>query len=485
MKQYILEDYEPRHVMRYFEEVSRIPRGSGNEDEIAEYILEFADKFGLESYKDEIGNVLVIKPATPGYEHVPPVLFQAHLDMVCVKTPESTHDFLNDPIEFKIVDGDVLYANGTTLGADNAVGISYMMALAASKNVVHPPLELLFTVQEETGLIGMRAFDASKLKSQRMINMDCGDAETLCIGSAGSASCSITKSCNIIPFANEAIYIKIAGLTGGHSGIQIDKGRASAIKLMARLLHRLNKCTKVNIVTMTSDKGESIPKSAECVLSVLPECIDQATDEFKAAIAEIQREYKITDPDMYIDIGRTNGHFETMLDLKSSEEIINLLFLLPQSVTKRYPLNKDVLICSCNTTGVNVVDEFSALFSICSIDDSVKWELFRQVELLCRLCDASISIESYFSGWVPKEYSKFQMLCHKTYKDLFSKDLKTEVIHGGVEPSIILDTIPDMDIIGIAPTATGAHTVEEHLYLSTMKPVWDFFVALLAAMCAE
>lgn len=480
---YCLDLYQPKKVMRYFEDVSRIPRESGNEAEICNFVVNFANERGLEVYRDEIGNVLIKKPGSKGCEDLPPLLIQGHLDMVCKKTKDSNHDFLKDPIKFRI-EGDYLYGDGTTLGADNAVAIANMLALADSTDLVHPPLELLFTVQEEIGLWGIKAFDMSRLKSRRMINMDCGDADTMCIGSAGRIKVNITRECKRVAGSGLAFTLKVSGLTGGHSGVQIDKGRASAINLLARVLYRIMERMKLNLVTIQSEFGSVIPKFAECLFCVSKDNADAAADIVNKVYKEAAREYKATDPDLTFELTKADSA-ESMVDDASTTDIIRLLYLLPYGVMRVEPTNGQ-LICSCNTEGIAIEGSTITIpFSSRSTEENISSEYIRKVRLLAEMCGAECKISETIPAWPVREDSALQAMCKRVFCQLFGEQLKTEVMHAGVETSFILQQIPDMDIIGIAPTATGAHTVEEKLYLPSMKTVWYFLVKLLAEMCVK
>ena len=479
---YFLDMYEPKKVMRYFEDVSRIPRESGNEAEICDFVVDFANERNLEVSRDEIGNVLIKKLGSKGYEHIPPLLIQGHLDMVCKKTKDSNHDFSKDPIKFRI-EGDYLHGDGTTLGADNAVGIANMLALADSTDLIHPPLELLFTVQEETGLWGIKAFDMNQLKSRRMINMDCGYADTMCIGSAGRAKVNITRECKRVVSSGRAFTLMISGLTGGHSGIQMDKGRASAINLLARTLYRIIEHMELNIITIQSEFGSVIPKLAECKFCVSEGYVDAVVDIVNEVYKEAVKEYKGTDPGLTFDLHEIDRS-ESMLDVASTADTIRLLYLLPYGVMK-CSATDGKLICSCNTEGIAIEGSTITIpFSSRSTEEDISSDYIRKARLLAEMCGAECEMSESIPAWPVREDSALQALCHRVFREMFGEQLKTEVMHAGVETSFILQQIQDMDIIGIAPTSTGAHTVEEKLYLPSMKTVWDFLVKLLTEMCA-
>ena len=276
MMKYLTEAYEPQRVLRHFEDICRIPHGSGNEHILAEHIIALAKKHKLEVIQDLTGNILIRKPATCGNEHIPSLLFQGHMDMVCIKNEDCDLDMVNEPIKL-ILDDNILRANGTSLGADNAVGLCNMLAVMAADDLTHPPLELLFTVQEEIGLVGIRKFDMNQIKSRRMLTMDCGDPDSMVIGSAGTLKANISKQCCIEPLCGITYKVTIKGLIGGHSGIETGKNRASAVELIGQALDCLTEDMPINLISIgVEGTGNSIPKAAECIVAISPENIEKA-----------------------------------------------------------------------------------------------------------------------------------------------------------------------------------------------------------------
>ncbi len=310
--EYVIKNREPADVLRYFEEISAIPRGSGNEKAIGEYLLDFAAKLGLEARMDDLYNVVIKKPASPGCEHLDPVILQGHTDMVCEKNKNVEHDFTKDGIKL-VVDGDILRADGTTLGADNGQAVACMMAFLARKDMKHPPLECVFTSQEEVGLIGAIGFDPYDLKGTRMINMDCGPEGVCVAGSAGGTTIDIYKTVKRVPFAGEAVSLKVRGLKGGHSGGDIDKERGNANKIAARVLYAIAKEMKVNLVSM--DGGmmmNAIPRECDAVAAV--------ADAAKAAEIAAEVEKKV-----YLVLNKPKGYVTSLEDPHADKTVMDLV----------------------------------------------------------------------------------------------------------------------------------------------------------------
>ena len=343
--EYVIKNREPADVLRYFEEISAIPRGSGNEKAIGEYLLDFAAKLGLEARMDDLYNVVIKKPASPGCEHLDPVILQGHTDMVCEKNKNVEHDFTKDGIKL-VVDGDILRADGTTLGADNGQAVACMMAFLARKDMKHPPLECVFTSQEEVGLIGAIGFDPYDLKGTRMINMDCGPEGVCVAGSAGGTTIDIYKTVKRVPFAGEAVSLKVRGLKGGHSGSDIDKERGNANKIAARVLYAIAKEMKVNLVSM--DGGmmmNAIPRECDAVAAV--------ADAAKAAeiAAEVEKKVKseleFSDPGLTITLEPAAAPAEMICD-EDSDAFLKMLYLMPAGLVAKSMALEGLTVASQN-----------------------------------------------------------------------------------------------------------------------------------------
>ena len=367
--EYVIKNREPADVLRYFEEISAIPRGSGNEKAIGEYLLDFAAKLGLEARMDDLYNVVIKKPASPGCEHLDPVILQGHTDMVCEKNKNVEHDFTKDGIKL-VVDGDILRADGTTLGADNGQAVACMMAFLARKDMKHPPLECVFTSQEEVGLIGAIGFDPYDLKGTRMINMDCGPEGVCVAGSAGGTTIDIYKTVKRVPFAGEAVSLKVRGLKGGHSGGDIDKERGNANKIAARVLYAIAKEMKVNLVSM--DGGmmmNAIPRECDAVAAV--------ADAAKAAeiAAEVEKKVKseleFSDPGLTITLEPAAAPAEMICD-EDSDAFLKMLYLMPAGLVAKSMALEGLTVASQNLAAVKTQED-GRLYILYALRTSVTW----------------------------------------------------------------------------------------------------------------
>ena len=479
----ILDGYEPRHVMRYFEEITQIPHASGNEAALCAYIRAHAERFGYDCVEDEAGNLLVYVPATAGYGHVPPMLLQAHMDMVPAKREGSSHNFDTDPLKLHI-EGHCLYADGTTLGADNAVGLVNMLALMEDSSVTHPPLELLFTVGEEVGMVGIRQVDFSKISARRMLNMDCGDPDVMCVSCAGSAQCVARLPLRRVPVRGTARVLSVEGLEGGHSGVVIDTGRASAIKLLGRALYRLREALELHIADAHCDRVFGITTHARAVLVFHEADLPRAEEVLAELLGELREEFGRTDPNLSLTLSPCAQAPAEMLDAPSGQRLAELLYLLPYGVTKRDCEERDVILCSINAVRLETGGEAECELMLRAPVDSIKWELVRELKLLARLCGGALEVLDSYSGWPYRADSPLQALCHSVYERLNHQILKTEKVNMCAEAGIVCGALPDMDIVGIAPWGRGAHTPEERLDLDTMLPFWTFLTALLEEMCS-
>lgn len=483
----ILTGLEPATLLNHFENIAKIPHGSGNEGKLKEYIIHLAKAHGLTYWQDKKGNLMVYVTSSGGCEDVPSVLFQAHLDMVCVCAEGVTHDFEKEPLEIyieNIENKKYLRARGTTLGADNAVGIVAMLALMEDRSIIHPPLELLFTVEEESGLVGIREVEFKRIYSRRMINMDCGDPGEICVSTAGAAYCRI-----MLPVAFECaenkvmMHIRIDGLTGGHSGLRIGLGRASAPQLLGRLIFRMvSDIEGSRIVSLECPNTSGIVKQCSCVIAYDENDADKVIEIIDRLTTEYIAEYRKTDPNMRLSYEKTTD--STIMDEITSRRVAKFLFMLPAGVIKRDPDEADVVVCSTNTTHVYLKDGMltTALMIRSSVDE-MKWELIRKMQLISELFGGTFVIDDCYGGWPYKQDSELQLIFREAQKRLYGNDLRIVKAHSCAETGIVAAVIPDMDIVGIAPDSKGAHTVDEYMNIDSMEPFWVLIKEALRAMC--
>ena len=484
--EYLLQNFEPRNVLRHFEDICSIPHGTGHEGALRDHIAALAGKNGLDTEQDEAGNLLVRVPASEGCESAPPFLIQGHMDMVLAKEPRVERDLETEPVKL-ILEGSILRADGTSLGADNAVGLCHMMALMEPSGLRHPPLELLFTVEEETGLTGIRRADLSRIRSRRMLNMDCGDPDCVVIGAAGGSQYSIRGE---FPLSSGddpgscGLCVEITGLRGGHSGIEAGKNRASSLELAGRLLSALCGRLPVRLGRIDSPPpANSFPRRVRLVLSLPAWGLDEAeqilsqTDlAFRTEMAGIEPDYRMT---------VTGCQAPPAASAADTRALSDFLLLVPCGALRRSADHPSWVLCSALLSRASYEDGiFSGRFSVRANRDAYRDAAAQRLMALCRMTGLRAELRTEPSpAWVEKEDSPLRDLCLSLYRELFGEEMRVQVDNGSVEVSVITSAIPDMDAIGFAPKSRGAHTTDEHLYLETMPVFWSLLTALLSRLC--
>lgn len=486
--QYLLDAYEPRQYMKYFEEITKIPHNTGEEARLAEYIREVAQTAGLQSYQDPHGNVMVRMPASDGYENAPAVLFQGHMDMVCVKDEGVVHDFSKDALDLYLYrDADygvTLAARGTSLGADNGVGLAMMLTLMTTPGLLHPPLEFLFTVEEESGLWGARKFDYTQIRARHMINMDSGDADMMCVCSTGAIHDRFRLTCKTVPRRGTVYSGTIGGLLGGHSGNDIDKGRANAVSLLGEFLEKLTEYENIWLIEADVQESQGIPEQAIVLLCAEN---DEAETQLRPLSDMLQKSWRSA----YCAAGEDNITFhlervgeETLVhDCISREDLRKIGTLLqgiPYGVIEYGGKNQRIPFCTGCTSRFCVKENICQLwFSIRSLSEKLKWNTEKSVEELASQLGADTEILDRYPGWPYRADSPIQGLCRKLYREMYGEEIKIEYGQGGCEPGIVIDKLPDMDALGLAPTSRGAHTTRERFYIETVEPTYQLFVRML------
>lgn len=479
--EYIIKNRQPADALRYFEEISAIPRGSCNEKAVGEYLMAFAKELGLWCHMDELYNVYIKKPASPGCEHLPPVLFQGHTDMVCEKNKDVDHDFEKDPIKL-VVEGNILHAAGTTLGADNGVAVAYMMALLSRNDLRHPPLECIFTTQEEIGLNGAAVIDPALISARRMINMDCGPEGECVAGSAGGSTVLIRKDGKREPVRGSVLAFHVRGLFGGHSGGDIDKERGNANKIIARLLHKLSKVTDVNIISLEGGaKNNAIPRECDAIVAVADAA--KALETAKQLEAAVKNELQFSDAGFHLICEEAAAPME-MLDAATSADLIKLLYLLPYGIVAKSMAIEGLVVASCNM-GVLSTDEAGVLinYSLRSSVDSLLEEITDRILETVAQFGATAQCGDHYPSWEFAAESELRDYCMAAYQATTGKEMRVRATHGGLECGIFKSKVPDMDIVGMGPNARNAHTPDECLDLDSFERTFNFVVKLLDMMC--
>lgn len=479
-----LSELQPNALWKHFEEFLKIPHGSANERALGDYIISVAEGLNLEWKRDDVGNVVVSKPATPGYEDAEGVILQGHLDMVCEKNSDVVHDFEKDPIQAEI-QGEWVQAKGTTLGADNGIGDCAGLAIMEDNTLQHPALEFLFTVEEETGLTGATQLQPDFLKGKKLLNLDSEDEGEFTIGCAGGADSRI-----FLPLTTEAaeageqLQVKILGLQGGHSGVDINLGRGNAIKLLARLLWQVKKNVSYQLAGIEGGNlRNAIPREAWATVSLRPENKDAFIAEAEKVFQSIQDEYRVVDPEAALSIEATVETEPLLLTSDSQHRLIDLLFTMPHGVISMHPEMEGLVETSTNLA-VNHTDKNRAEI-ICSTRSSTASALEAARSVLASLSElsgAEIELEEGYPGWKPNLQSPLLQTLKDVYRGLYDQEPQVAAIHAGLECGIIGEKFPGMDMISFGPTIKFPHSPSEKVHIPSVEKFWEFLLKLLSEL---
>ena len=460
---------KPELLWKYFEEISSIPRCSKHEEKVAEYVVSVAKKLGHEVMRDDVGNVIVRKKAT-AYENAPMVTLQAHLDMVCEKNRDVEHDFEKDPIDV-YVDGDMVKARGTTLGADNGIGVAACLAIMEDKDIKHGPLEFLFTIDEETGMTGAFGLKEGVLKGKMLINVDTEEFGAVYIGCAGGGNSTLTLPIKYEKVEGKGMEITIRGLKGGHSGTEIHEGRANSIKLMARLLY--NTDAKVGSIE-GGDKFNAIPR--EATAKIIPSNKDDALKKVKEFEKIFKNEYSVSDPG--VTIATKDCNIERIFDSASQKKVLELLMGLPHGVLAMDQQVKGLVETSTNLARVRSSDKLEIMMSSRSSVNSALEATMQSIRAIGELAGAKVEEGSMYPGWKPNLDSKLLKIAVESYKELYGKEPEIKAIHAGLETGVIGGKY-DMDMISIGPQIEHPHSPDEVVYISSVQKFWDYLLKIL------
>ena len=478
-----LKGLEPARVFELFGELCRIPHGSKNEKAISDYICRFCEDRGLEVWQDEAYNLIIKKDATPGYENAPTVILQAHLDMVCEKNAGTDHDFTKDPIPV-LRDGDRIYADGTTLGADDGTGVAFAMAVLEADDIPHPRLEVVLTADEEAGMSGIKAIDFSKITGRVIINLDCSD-QGIVVGCAGSAVIRLE-----LPVEREAVpgnwecgELQIRGLKGGHSGLDITKERGNANVLLARILSSLAETCRVRVGGFRGGlQTNAICREAEAKIAFPAERrgeVETCLEEWERIL---KKEFKISDPDVRVVLAEPAEGWG-MLTLESQEKLLDAMLNIDCGVIA---MNAEVPGVPETSGNIGVVTTESGnvvirtLYRSCY--DSKKQYVVDRNRRLARLLGAEFSVESSSPEWEYKANSRLSALIQRIYEKRFGKKLAVEVSHGGNECGAFFKAFPDADIVCTGTQIIGAHTPDESVLVSIVQKEWEMLGLTLKGM---
>lgn len=469
-------------IWKCFDEITKVPRPSCHEEQIREYLLGFARNHGLEARTDEVGNVVIEKGATAGRENAPVVIMQAHMDMVAEKNSGVDHDFMKDPID-TYVDGDWVKARGTTLGADNGIGMAAALAALVDDTLEHGPLEALFTVNEEIGLEGAQNLGKDMVKGKILINLDSEDDGEIFVGCAGGIDTTAVFHYNrsFSPENFSYYKVKVSGLLGGHSGGDIHLGRANANKIIARFIWE---CSKKWDIEVSSFNGgnlrNAIPREAEAVFGIHSEqgeYLDRFLEEYSAAI---RNEYKGIEPSMDLRIEAVDRP-EYCIDSKTSIALVKALYSAPHGVISMSHDIEGLVETSTNLAAVKMEgeDKIKVTTSQRSSVESRKNDIAGQVEAHFELAGATVTHSDGYPGWAPNMDSTIMKLSAEAYEELFGQKAKIKAIHAGLECGLFLEKNPGLDMVSFGPTMTGVHSPDERLLIPTVDKFWKHLCLVL------
>ncbi len=476
-----IKDIDDLLIWKYFDEITAIPRPSKREGKIRAYLEDFGRSHGLETHTDDAGNVLIRKPATPGYEDHMPVVLQSHMDMVCAVVPEKTFNCDEDPVP-AYVEGDWVKSDGTTLGADDGVGVAAALAVLAAGDLQHPPLEALFTVDEESGMTGARHLQSGWLKGKMLINLDSEDEGELFIGCAGGQDTTALFHMfyEAVPENMTAWKLTINGLTGGHSGDEIHKGRANAIKLAVRLLWQLTDTLEIGLSRLTGGTlRNAIAPEAEAVFVVAENKQEEMKHLFEQFAAVVRKEYTHTDPAMKLELVSTAMPAEVMPAEKQRALLLSL-YACWHGVYSWSPAIPGLVQTSTNLAlvqqeGGKVLVGTSQRSSL----ESEKDYMSETVASVFRLAGATVTFGDGYPGWTPNPDSRILSITRESYQSLFGEEPAVKAIHAGLECGLFLEQYPEMDMISFGPTIRGAHTPEEKLDIPSTRKFWMLLTDVL------
>lgn len=477
-----LEKLTEQNVFKYFSEISKIPRGSGNEKAISDYLLNFGKSLGLESIQDDANNIIIKKPATKGYENAPTVIIQGHMDMVCEKNKDKVHDFTKDPIELVVKD-DYIYANGTTLGADDGIAVAYAMAILDSNNIAHPALEVLITTDEEAGMSGAMALSPEHISGKIVLNLDNEEEGKLLVSCAGGIR---TKSLIKIQLEDKkegtkGFSIEVKGLKGGHSGMEIHLGKGNSNKIIGRILKNISNELSFNLVSIEGgSKNNAIPREASAVISINENDEDKLLEIVSNLTKDLKNEFATKDPGLLINISETTLKNNKVLSNEITQNVVNLLYMYPNGVNTESADIKGLIESSTNLGVVSMNDnevEFDS--AVRSSVFSLREDIVEKIKCITELLGGEFSSNAGYPEWPYKADSKIREICKDVFKRMYNKEPEIVAIHAGVECGLFKEKLGDLDMISFGPDLYDVHTPNEHMSISSVERCYEYLLEVL------
>lgn len=476
-----LASLQPEPVWRHFDAICAIPHPSRHEDAIRRHLVELGARLGLPTTVDSVGNVIITKPATPGLEDRQPLCLQAHMDMVPQKRPDIAHDFLTDPIR-PLVSGDVVKATGTTLGADNGIGLAAILAVLEATDLVHGPIEALITVNEEAGMTGAKGLAPGLLRSRLMLNLDGENEVELCIGCAGALDTLVSLPApeEPVPPGHVAFELEVGGLRGGHSGIDINLGRANAVVLTARLLWQAMRALPIRLAALEAGSlRNAIPREGRAVVTVPAERAEDLVQQVEAAAATLGREFSHADPAIRISI-RACDLPATVAEAGAAGRFVQALFACPNGMMYMSPDVPGLVETSSNLGVARLAGGTASVVTLQrSAVDSRKEELAGRIASVFTLAGATAEHANGYSGWRPNAASPLLAVMKRTFSEVTGREAEVTATHGGLECGIIMGAYPDLDAVSLGPTIRFPHSPDEEVDIASVGRFWTYLGAVL------
>ena len=477
-----IKNLNPQCVWKNFYALTQVPRPSGHLEKIQQFLLDFAKQAGVEAFKDSADNIVMRKPASAGMENRKGIILQAHMDMVPQKTPESTHNFETDPIQ-PWIDGEWVKAKGTTLGADNGLGVAAIMAIMEDKTLVHGPINALITADEETGMYGANGLPEGELEGDILLNLDSEHWGKFVIGSAGGIDVTATLGYQEVDTDPEdaAVRVTLKGLRGGHSGLEIHEGRGNANKLMVRFVREAIEETEARLASWQGgNMRNAIPFKAEVVLTLPKENIAALKELAAAWLEDFQDEYKQIESGIELIVEEVETP-QKEVPVEIQGNLINAIFACHDGVIRMIPSYPSVVETSSNLAIINIAEGKAALKILArSSREDMKDYIVKTLESCFNMAGMKVETAGSYGGWDPNPDSEILHLLLKEYKELFGKDGIIQVDHAGLECSVILVKYPHLDVVSLGPTMKSPHTTTERALIETVAPFWELLKKTLA-----
>lgn len=475
-----IKDLQPAAIWRNFHALTQIPRPSGHLEKIQKYLLDFAKEVGVEAFKDAAGNIVMRKPATPGYENRKTVLLQSHMDMVPQKAPESTHNFETDPIETYIEDGWV-HAKGTTLGADNGLGVAAILGVMEDKTLKHGPVEGLITADEETGMFGANALPKGELYADILMNLDSETWGKFVIGSAGGVDITATLEYKDVDNDQEtAVKITLQGLRGGHSGLEIHEGRANANKEMVRLVHKAIATLDARLASWHGgNMRNAIPFKAEVVLALPKSNVEALKKLVEDQRVAIEDQFKTIEKNVELSAEEVDNP-QTLLPVEIQDNLVDAIYACHNGVTRMIPSYPNVVETSSNLAIIDIENGKAAIKILArSSREDMKEYIATQLQSCFNMAGMKVELSGSYGGWDPNPDSEVLKMLMKIYKEQIGKDAIIQVDHAGLECSIILGKYPNLDVVSFGPNIRSPHTAGERCEVASVEPFWELLTKAL------